>query len=196
MIKQFGDYDKIQAYADFPTLPKGGYVLKIMGVSQETNSNGLYLKIGMDIAEGEYKDFFTKQYQNDTRDTKKWGCNFLLSLPKDDGSEKDGWTKRNFKTFAEALEESNNGYHFDWDETKFKGKLIGGLFNEREYQKNDGTIAKTINFAKVCSAEKIRNGDYKLPEDKLIKKFGDSNASGMNDFVSIPEGITEELPFN
>lgn len=194
MIEQFKDYDQVKAYSEFPTLPKGGYVLKIMGVSVKTNSNGKYLQIGCDIAEGEYKDFFTKQYTNDTRDTKKWGCNYLLSLPKDDGTEQDGWTKRSFKTFTEALEDSNNGYHFDWDEQKFKGKLIGGLFNEREYQKTDGTIGRATNLDRVCAVEKIRKGDYKLPEDKLIKKFG-NNTSGMDGFVNVPEGTNEELPF-
>ena len=193
MIKQFNDYATVQAYSDFPTLPKGGYVLKVMGVSQKTNSMGAYLQIGMDVAEGEYKDFFTKQYTNDSRSEKKWGCNFLLSLPKDDGSEKDGWTKRAFKTFTTALEESNNGYHFDWDENKFKGLLIGGLFNEREYEKNDGSIGKSINLAKVCAAEKIRTGDYKLPEDKLLNKAAATDASG---FVNVDPSITEELPFN
>lgn len=193
MIKQFNDYATVQAYSDFPTLPKGGYVLKVMGVSQKTNSMGAYLQIGMDVAEGEYKDFFTKQYTNDSRSEKKWGCNFLLSIPKDDGSEKDGWTKRAFKTFTTALEESNNGYHFDWDENKFKGLLIGGLFNEREYEKNDGSIGKSVNLAKVCAAEKIRTGDYKLPEDKLLNKAAATDASG---FVNVDPSITEELPFN
>lgn len=194
MIEQFKDYNQVKAYSDFPTLPKGGYILKIMGVSVQTNSNGKYLQIGCDIAEGEYKDFFAEQYKNDQRSEKKWGCNFLLSIPKDDGSEKDGWTKRSFKTFTTALEESNNGYHFDWDEQKFKGKLIGGLFNEREYQKTDGTIGRATNLDRVCAAEKIRKGDYKLPEDKLIKKSG-NNTSGMDGFVNVPEGTNEELPF-
>lgn len=194
MIEQFKDYDKVKSYSDFQTLPKDGYILKIMGVSVQTNSNGKYLQIGCDIAEGEYKDFFTKQYTNDTRDTKKWGCNYLLSLPKDDGSEKDMWTKQKFKTFTTALEESNDGYHWDWDEQKFKGKLIGGLFNEREYQKTDGTIGRATNLDRVCAAEKIRKGDYKLPEDKLIKRFG-NNTSGMDGFVNVPEGTNEELPF-
>lgn len=194
MIEQFKDYNQVKAYSDFPTLPKDGYILKIMGVSVQTNSNGKYLQIGCDIAEGEYKDFFAEQYKNDQRSEKKWGCNFLLSIPKDDGSEKDGWTKRSFKTFITALEESNNGYHFDWDEQKFKGKLIGGLFNEREYQKKDGTIGRATNLDRVCAAEKIRKGDYKLPEDKLIKKSG-NNTSGMDGFVNVPEGTNEELPF-
>lgn len=196
MIKKFEDYDTIQGYSDFPTLPKGGYVCRIMGVKVENSSNGSYLKLGIDIAEGEYKDFYTNQYKNDSRENKKWGCNFLVNIPKDDGSEKDGWTKRSFKTFITAVEDSNSGYHWGWDEETLKNRLVGGLFNEREYQKNDGTIGRSTNMAKVCAVEKIKSGDYKLPEDKLIKKFGDNSSDNAGAFISVPEGIIEELPFN
>lgn len=191
MINQFGDYATTQSYGEFETLPKGGYVVKIMGVEKKTNSNGEYLVIGCDIAEGEHKDFFANAYRNDKREDKKWGCNFLLSLPKDDGTEKDGWTKRSFKTFTEALEESNNGYHFDWDEEKFKGKIIGGLFNIQEYQKNDGSIGSSTRMARVTSADKIRNGNFKLPEDKLLAT--PSTSGNVN--ANVGSGIAEELPF-
>lgn len=192
MLTPFKDYDTTRVFSEFPKLPKGGYVMKIMGVAKKKNSTGEYLQIGMDVAEGQYKDFYTKQYTNDTRSEKKWGCNFLLNIPKDDGSEKDGWTKSKFKTFTVALEESNSGYHFDWDENKWKGKLIGGLFNEREYKTNNGNIGKAANFEKVCKVEDIRTGNFKIPEDKLLEKPAESS----DGFVNVPEGISEELPFN
>lgn len=193
MIQQFKDYNETQSYEDYKTLPKGGYVVKIMGVSQEQNSNGAYLKIGCDIAEGEYKDFYSEQYKRNTNENKKWGCNFLLSIPKDDGSEKDSNTKRFFKTFTEALEESNSGYHFDWDETKFKGKLIGGLFNEQEFVKNNGSIGTSTKLARVCSVQRIKDGTFKLPDDKKLTTGG--NSSGSGDFMNVSGSIEEELPF-
>ena len=36
MLKKFGDYDTTQAYGDFPTLPKGAYIMKIMGKKLRT----------------------------------------------------------------------------------------------------------------------------------------------------------------
>lgn len=39
-IKRFGDYDKTQAYGDFQPLPKGGYVVRILGATVHENSNG------------------------------------------------------------------------------------------------------------------------------------------------------------
>ena len=170
MIKKFGDYEKTQAYGDFERLPKGGYVMQIKDVETCTNRIGEYLKIAADIYEGDYIQFFAKEYKAQQSEDKKWHCNFLLNIPKDDGSERDGWTKRSFKTFTEALEDSNEGYHFDWDEQKFKGLLIGGLFNEREYESNSGQIRTATNWAGVCSIEKIREGSYKLPKDKLLEQ--------------------------
>ena len=195
MIKRFNDYDKVKGYSDAVRLPKGGYVLKILGVESCINSRGEYLKISCDIAEGEFKDFFLQDYRNQQAEDKKWHCNYLLNIPKDDGTEQDGWTKRRFKTFTEALEESNSGYHFDWDEQKFKGKLIGGLFNEREYESNNGEIRRATNLAQVCAVERIREGKYKLPNDRLLERSESAAGAPVDDFISISEGLAEELPF-
>lgn len=194
-IKRFGSYEKTQAYKDFEQLPKGGYILKIMGADVCENSVGQYVKISCDIAEGDYKDFYSKEYRAQQTEDKKWHCNYLLNVPKDDGTEKDGWTARRFKTVIEALEESNSGYHFDWDERKFKGKLIGGLFNEREYEKNDGTVGRATNLAQLCAVEKIREGKFKIPADKVLKDKIQNPVSNDN-FMTLPDGADEELPFN
>ena len=170
-IKRFNDYNETQAYTDFQQLPKDGYVLRIMGAEVCENSKGEYIKISCDLAEGEYKDFYANEYRNQQQEDKKWHCNYLLNVPNDDGSEQDGWTKRRFKTVIAALEDSNPGYHFDWDEKKFKGKLVGGLFNEREYEANDRTVKRTTNLAQMCAVEKIRSKTFKLPKDKLLQNL-------------------------
>lgn len=195
-IKRFDSYEKTRAYKDFEQLPKGGYVLKIMGAEVCENSIGQYVKISCDVAEGEYKDFFAREYKAQQSEDKKWHCNYLLNVAKDDGTEQDGWTARRFKTVIEALEESNSGYHFDWDERKFKGKLIGGLFNEREYEKNDGIVARITNLAQLCSVEKIRESKFRLPEDKLLKGRSLAPQASSDGFINIPEGFGDELPFN
>ena len=191
MIRRFNDYETTQSYGDFERLPKGGYVLQIKGVDLRTNNNGEYLFISADVYEGDYMQFFTREYKNQQREDKKWHCNYLLNVPKDDGSEQDGWTKRKFKTFTEALEDSNEGYHFDWDEQKFKGKLIGGLFNEREYEKSNGDIGTATNWAAVTTADKIRSGDYKIPDDKKLQRNTYTSPDG---FMGVPDDA-DDLPF-
>lgn len=194
MIKKFGDYEQTKAYTDAETLPKGAYVVKIMGATVEENSNGQYIKIGCDIAEGEFKDFYANQYKQDQREDKKWKCNYLLNVPKDDETQEDGWTKRKFKTFTEALEDSNEGYHFDWDEKKFKGKLFGGLFNEQEFEKNDGSVGKTVKIGKVISVQALKEGKYKMPEDKILTTTNKNSSS--DTIMNLPDSLEEELPFN
>lgn len=198
MIRKFGDYEQTKAYGSFEQLPKGGYVMQIKGVETRTNQRGEYLFISADIYEGDYMQFFTREYKNQQSEDKKWHCNYLLNIPTDDGSEQDGWTKRRFKTFTEALEDSNDGYHFDWDEQKFKGMLIGGLFNEREYESQKGDIRRATNWAGVTSVENIRSGDYTLPNDRLLDRGYNQPSAPVTDskgFMSIPDGVDEELPF-
>lgn len=192
-IKKFKDYSTTQSYGEYRQLPKGGYVLKVLGVDLNENSVGQYVTLHCDISEGEFKDFFASDYKNQQSEDKKWHCNYFLNVPKDDGSERDNWTKRRFKTIIEAFEDSNEGYHFDWDEQKFKGKLIGGLFNAREYEKRDGSIGSSSNLAQLCKVSSIRNGTFKLPADKPLKK---ANVSTDTDgFMTIPEGEDTILPF-
>ena len=54
------------------------------------------------------------------------------------------------------------------DETKFKGKKVGGLFNIREYQKNNGEIGEATNLAQLCSVEVVRSGKARIPKDKRL----------------------------
>lgn len=192
MIKQFGDYATTQAFSEGNALPKDGYVCKILNAQVKEGSKGQYIQIAYDIAEGPYTDYFKKLYDNKRDENKKWSTYFFLNIPKDDGSEKDGWTKRTFKTFTNALEDSNDGYHFDWDETKFKGKLIGGLFHYEEYQRNDGNVGRSTKMRNACSVQKIRSGNFKLPDDKTLAPTANTSDS----FFNIPDGIDEELPFN
>lgn len=189
-MQQFKGYDETKSYSDFQQLPKGAYVLRIMNAEEKQNDNGKYIEVSCDVEEGEFKGFFLDDYKNQQREDKKWHCKYLLNEPKDDGSERDGWTKRRFKTFTEALEESNDGYHWDWDETKWKNKLIGGLFNIRQYEVN-GEVREATNLAQLCSVEKVRSGKYKLPKDKLIESKP-AEVTASSDFMTVPE---TELPW-
>ena len=142
------------------------------------------------------KMYYARDYEGQQSEDKKWHGLYLLSVPNDDGTEQDGWTKRRFKTFTDALEDSNPGYHFDWDESKFKGLFIGALFNEREYEKNDGSIGRTTNLAQVISVDRVRSGNYRLPDDKLLKRSSGGSGSSDDGFMNIPDGVDDELPFD
>lgn len=178
MIKKF-DIDKTKEYGEFQMLPRGGYVCVIMGAKIEERTDGSQvIVLAMDIAEGDYAAYFQQSFNRQTGDNKVWPCRYWLNVPKDDGSERDEWDKRKFKTFTTSLEKSNEGYKFDWDETKFTGKIIGALFNYREFETSSGTVGETPNLAQVRSADAIRKGDYKLPKDKKLPGLAPLPSSG------------------
>ncbi len=196
MIKQFKDYSTTRAYTDSETLPRGGYVCKIIGAKvMPENQFGQSIKIAFDIAEGEYVGYYQRKFEANTSEDKKWPGVFMLNVPNDDGSEKDGWTKRRFRTFTDALEESNSGYHFDWDESKFKDKLIGFVFNYREWKNSQGVSVMTPNAKNVTSVQKIREGKYKVPEDKLLPGHQSKPVTD-DSFIYIPDDVAEDgVPF-
>lgn len=194
-IKKFKNFSEVKEYGEgFETLPRGGYVLRILDAIVKENRIGQYIEIQADIAEGEYKGYFKRHYDDQRLTPKHWRGTYFLNVPNDNGTESDGWSKRSFKTFVTSLERSNPGYHFDWDETSFKGLLIGGLFNEREYLKEDGTIGSVINLARVCSVDSIRAGKYSIPADKVLKAKAVATQTAVDGFVEIAEGEAE-LPF-
>lgn len=198
-MKKLNGYEKAQAYSDTERLPVGGYVLKIMDVKYQENDWGDVILLSFDIAEGEQKDFFATNYKEQTGEDKKWKGTYRLRVPKDDGSEQDNWTMRRFKTVMSAFEDSNSGYHWNWDEQTLKGKLIGALFNNKEYEFN-GRNGFFTNCHSLVTIEKIRSGKFEIPADTLLKNNGQQSGGygkpDANGFMNIPDGIDEELPFN
>ena len=69
-MKKIENWDNIEAKGmdDFKALPIGAYECVIkdarLNHNEETGKNTL--KISIDIASGEYKDYFLKAYENDT----------------------------------------------------------------------------------------------------------------------------------
>lgn len=200
-MKKFNDYETTQSYSNSEKLPVGGYVLKIANVRYEEDQNGASDRIQLmfDIAEGEQKDFFRKQYESQTSEDKKWKGTVAIYVPTDDGSEKDGWTKKSFKTIMENFEASNPGYTWNWDENSLKGKLIGGIFVDT-YSVIDGKEVKFVSLVakNLRTADYIRSGNYKMPE-AIYKNGTTGNVSNSNNtsnsFVNIPNGLEEEIPF-
>lgn len=196
-MKKLNGYAQAKAYTDIERLPVGGYVLKILNVDYKEYDWGDVIILSFDIAEGEHKDFFKNNYSEQTGEDKKWKGTYRLNVPKDDGSEKDEWTMRRFKTIISNFEGSNVGYHWDWDEQKLKGKLIGALFNNKEYNFNNRSGFFT-NCHSLVPVEKIRSGNFEIPADTLLKNgsaFKAVPTDNDDGFMDIPEGADEELPF-
>lgn len=193
-MKKFNNYDETKPYTSAERLPIGGYELKIMDAVEKNYQWGSVMVISFDIATGEQKDFFTNNYKNQQGEDRKWKGTFRLNIPTDDGSEADTWRKRKFKTVMNAIEDSNPGFHWSWDEKQLKGKLVGGIFNNKEYEYN-GSRGFFTNCHSLVTIETIRNGKYEIPADTLLKGARPSQQEN-TDFMTVPDDGMDELPFN
>ena len=190
-MKQFKGFER-KEQVEWEALPKGAYVIKILNIKEEANKNssGTHLSIAFDIAEGEYAGFYKKVFENDTREDKKWNNDavYYLACPEDNSEQ---WIIDNFNKFMTAVEDSNEGYHWNWDENTLKNKVVGAKFfiEQSEY---DGKIYDHTKAKWFIAAQKVRDGKFgKLPNDKLIQA-----KSGETDFMNIPDSISEEeIPF-
>lgn len=206
MITKPRNYDSAKAMTQGGNrLVPGGYICEIKAADyiQASGSAGARIIIHYDIAEGEYKDYWTNQYKNNTNEDKKWKGNYTLWMPDDSGDEKDQRANRILKTFVEAVEESNAGYHWDWDESKLKGKKLGLIICNKFWSFNGKTgFAPEVNFC--VTVDKIKAGDFTIPDDyipnNLMGEYEASKGTPMeaptDGFMSIPDGIEGSfLPF-
>ena len=156
------------------------------------------LKVMVDIASGEFKDYFRKMYENDTRIDRKWNNNAVKYL---------SYTGDNvafFKGFIKTIENSNIGYVWDWDETKLKGKKVCGVFQYEEYEKQDGTKGIKVLLNKFRSLDKMKDIEVQNSVKKLDGTYVDyeeyinsknSSNEPFSDFGNIVEVSAEDLPF-
>lgn len=191
-MKPIANYENVQASTgEFNRPTAGGYVCMIMSATDvpfDKNTNkGDYLKIEYDILEGEFKGYYSEQFD-------KWGSwngTFVRSY-----KEK---ALGMFKHFINCIEESNPGYKWAWNEATFKGTMIGLVLGEEEYINNSGEVKKRLYVKDVKTVEQIRNGDFKIPELKTIQNNPNATSSVPNMSVSagefIPIPTDEELPF-
>lgn len=196
-MERFDGFDKAKEDAKTTgggRLPAGAYVCKILKVelvTPEKADASKYIHILFDVAEGDQKDFFTNQYKANTREDKKYKGHTKIYIPKNNGDEKDEWTKKTFAKWTNALEDSNAGYAWDWDESKWKDKLIGIVFGDTGTRIDGKDIVYTEARYPV-SVDQVHNG---TAGEAKFKSKGDYGKETSDDFMSVPDSIQEELPF-
>ena len=198
-MKAFNGFDDAKKQAQITgsaKLPAGAYICKIMGVRYEEGQEGKsdMIVLQFDISEGEYKNFFKKQYDTNQNEDKKWKGIVRVYVPNDDGSEKDGWTKRSFAGWIDAIEKSNPGYAWDWNEAKLKGKTVGIVFGET------GTVidGKEVKYTEArfgIDIERVKNGTAPVGKFKAKNGYGKGLPKEDDDgFMTVPTMI-EDIPF-
>lgn len=192
-MKPFNGYEA-KKRIEREQLPIGGYVVKVLDVQEHVYKWGNSLEISFDIVEGQHTGFFAEDYKNNSNEDRKWRGKYLLNEPKDDGSKEDGWTKNTFNSTMYAFEDSNNGYHWDWDEKKLKGLTVGALFRRKEWKKNDGTTDWCVECFSMIPTQDVRENKFKMPKDKPLKDKQPARSTMPAGFEKITDD-DDDMPF-
>lgn len=159
----------------FAPLPAGGYVCKILDVGvDKTNGGKQFIKLRIDVAEGEQAGYFQKRFQADASSQygRKWKGVYKIFLPNFTG-DNDKYTnaiamyKGNLNTISRANHLAEPNIEAGFDPDMFKGGIIGVLFREAYYNGNRFTEP-----AYLCDPQKIRSGDYEVPEPRVPQQTG------------------------
>ena len=173
------DLSNVEEAKEFTRPEPGGYICGITSVEDVPEKE--YLRIEYDIAEGDYKNFWRSLYESKSF----WGGSFIKSY-----KEK---ALPFFKAFITAVEKSNRGFKWANDETALKRKLVGLVLGEEEYQANDGTIKTRLYVDQIHSVEKIKAGEFKIPD---LKRYTGARASAQPDnSLDVTIDDDGDLPF-
>lgn len=179
------DLSNVKEAGDFQRPAPGAYVCTI--TSAEDVPAKEYLKIGYDIAEGEFKGYYS-QMRKDHPDWTNAGTYYRSYKP----------TALNmFKRMCSAVSKSNNKFVFDGntnaDESTLVGKKIGLVLQEEEYYSNDGEKRTRLIVNKECAVADVPT--QKIPSLKAIKEDPADVSAIVNDFSSAPNG-EETVPWS
>lgn len=178
-------YSDTAAQADgFERLPAGGYICKITEVKDETAKE--YLSVVFDIAEGPKKGFYNDNWGKDH----PFAHRFIISYKET--------ALGMFKGRLNAIDESNGTELAKEAVTGLKeqqlvGKLVGLVIGYEEYETDRGEVRERTYVKEVRSVDKIRSGDFKVPELKRLKSEAAAPArDGFTPFSAIDEA---QIPF-
>lgn len=193
-------YEEAKAQGDFTPVELGGHRMFIRQVNEKLSKNGKPMIVVLfDFAQDDAQpNYFMEQFKNDIRPEKKYpnqATQYILT------EDENGNCSRSFKTFTTCVENSNPGFTTQWGDKfceQFKNKKIGGVFGEQMDYYNGKEVRKRV-LRWFISLDKV--ADAQIPDMtetnayKAYKAGGGMSAPG-GDFMSIPDGIDEELPFN
>lgn len=200
-MKKIENWNEIEAKGmdDFKALPIGAYECKIINAVENHNeqSDKTTLKVMVDIASGEYKDYFKKRYDSNTAIDRRWDNNATKYLAF------EGKNTSFFKGFITTVENSNVGYKWNWEESTLRDKKLVGVFQYEQYEKQDGTKALKVRLTKFRSLDKLGeievsdsvkmlNGTYKSYDDYMESQERKAENIFGENLVEISD---DQLPF-
>lgn len=167
-MKRINNWENIQESTSFKRLTPNGYIAKLLNIEDYPEKE--YLKIYFDIVKGDDKGYFKKQYDGDTRKERKWpNAGTFIRSYKDSAASM-------FKGFINAIEKSNKGYQWNFDEKTLVNKVVGLIIADEQYQNQKGQVRVRNYVAAVRSVETIEKGEYEIPALKELTTIKDTTA--------------------
>lgn len=184
----------------FLTLPPvGAYIAEIKEVrfvpqDPLENRDRDTIELMIEITEGEYAGRYMEFYKDQKErfgDSVKYKGIFKLVAPLENDED---WRKRNFEGNLWCVEQSNEGYTWDWDEKKLKGKKVGISVRERLYTYNDKERS-TTEIAKFETVDDVKSGNVK-PMRARDQRTGGSTTEDSTDGSGFTEvSKTVDVPW-
>lgn len=146
--------------------PVGAYIGEIQAVREIEIYDRPAIELFIEITEGEYANRFHEVHEDQKErfgDTAKYKGIFRLFPYL--GENDEDWRKKVFEENLWAVEQSNPGYTWDWDEKKLKGKKVGISIRKRLYTYN-GKDRETTEIGRLESIEEIKAGKVKPLKDR------------------------------
>ena len=159
-------------------LPAGPYIGKIKNVKIDGVEPDQVLILRLDVSEGEHTGYFTNRFikdderykSGDSKFAPKYKGDLRIRIPNPD-NKKALYPESDLATFNDAIwciEESNPGFHWEWDEKALIGLTVGFSMRKGTYNGNWFT-----RIEKLESVPEVRMGNVAVMEPKVPK----SNAS-------------------
>lgn len=158
-MKKFDDWDEIEVneYVESDRLKLGGQHCIIKNVKNYEHNGIAKISLELDILDGENKDYYQKRYDERGENAKFWDDGATLSFVAEPTEDKD---KSYIKGLIKAIESYNDGYTWDWDETKLKNKKINVNFSLKEYEGNDGNIYTKPQVSRFVNSKENFKEDF------------------------------------
>ena len=195
MLVKPSNYDEIQVNQEFEKLELGGHKGIIKSVEEYTStiSGNTSLKVEVDTANDDKQpNYFQKQYDENTNTDKRWSSSGTkyVSLKQDDNCIKM------LKGFITSVENSNNGFTYDWnkDVDQLKGKKVGLVFGLEEYENDKGETKTATKLTQFRSIDKVDNA--KIPNVRLLNgsyieydKYNSNTTNNSNPFEGLDDVV-------
>ena len=154
---------KSEASNKFGPLPAGPYVAKIINVKIDGDEPDQQLVLRLDVSEGPYEGYFVKRYNKDSGNQNakypaRYKGDFKIRIP-NEANKKAMYPDSDKSRFNDAIfriEQSNPGYHWDWNELGLKGLTVGINMQEGEYNG-----APYTRIGRLEIAQDVRDGKVK-----------------------------------